>query len=132
MTTLKPTNYTAIAWPGDLCISQTTAHYFVEAAIYNGLILFICKRCMRFKLLPASTVDAERLSTLLRRYGSADGYWKFLESCTGHIAILDNLQALWQRRKHYGTDGEFVIAATTRLALHKIGRPQLNSIRWQQ
>ena len=84
-----------IAHPGSYCDeSEAVPHYWTEKEMISSGSLFQCRFCYKYLWLPLHEHDAVRLGNLMSKYGTNEGYCRFLNRHRAAKIMLAKLQHL--------------------------------------
>jgi len=82
-----------IAYPGSYCNGTgAVPHYWQEVEKIYGGALFKCRLCSAYLWLPTYYTDALRLGALMHKYGTDEGYCRYLDKYIPVKVLISELQ----------------------------------------
>lgn len=97
-----------VVFPGSFCgEAETIPHHWMEAEKVYGGVLFRCRKCLDYLWLPLGWHDAEQLSKLIKIFGIAEGYCRYLNRHRSAKMLMAKMQDLRRLAKDITNKREF-------------------------
>ena len=88
-----------VVFPGHFCDDASLyPHHWIDVDMVASGVMFQCMKCRNYLWLPMHDNGAKELGILMRKYGSDDGYYEYLNNISRRPAkiMLAKLQRLYK------------------------------------